>query len=504
MKNYLKKVQHILPIFLLAVFLCVFGLALFRYIFDYKLQILALSDKAWEIFLPMLLSVLSLIVIRKRFKILRHKDPSKDTFIYLVICAAVLCALLVNSQFYYNAKFSKNQTIENVDKISSDKNVKHIKIKSYYVDDSYLNYKFESDVSGKYGENLIVNFYFVAAILKDSLEEPKDDLPEVWFANKFSKKINNRESDDKKNAEYKAFREKCYQDLEHFNFYNNAYFLRLSTSEDKTVYDKLILNVVENPQNKKLIILSPSNGKFVDDGKSILAWFFKILGIGTFIILFALIFPKYVEKPSNAKEDDDFKFFINVFIPSKEFFITPILLDLNVLVFIILSLFGVNPFEPKTEELIRFGALTSAFFHGESWRIFSSMFMHAGIMHLVQNMVVLVILGFFCENIFGRKRFIIIYFLSGIVAGISSLLWHNGNLVAVGASGAIFGIMGAFAMSLILQNNFKETKLALLIIFAYFIVNIFFGLISNADNAAHIFGFISGMLFVLIFYIFKE
>lgn len=490
---------------MLAVFLCVSVLGISRYFLDFKYHILNLSDKVWDLFLPMILSAFSLILMRKRFSILKHSNPSKDNFIYIIICSIVLCAALVSSQFYYKVKFSKNQTVQNIHQISSDKNVNKIKIKSYYVDDSYLKYKFESNVSGKYGDKLNLNFYFVAAILKDSLEEPKDDLPQVWFANNFSNTISNRLSDEKKKIEYQNFREKCYQYLEHFNFYNNAYFLRVPNSEEKDIYGRLILNVVENPQNKKIVFLSPSNGKFIDDGKSVLSWFFKILGIGILIILFALIFPNYKnESTKNKDEDDDFNFFLQLFIPKKSFFITPILIDLNILVFIILSLFGVNPFYPRTEDLVKFGALTSQISDGEYWRIISSMFMHGGIMHLFQNMVVLGIVGFFSENIFGKKRFVLIYFLSGIVAAIFSLLWHQGNVILVGASGAIAGLIGSFAMALLLQNNFKENKVALFVIFGYFFVNILFGLISNSDNAAHISGFICGMIMSLMFYFFKE
>lgn len=505
MQHYLKKVYHILPIFLLAVFLCVSLLGISRYLLDYKFQILDLNEEVWDLYLPMILSVISLILMRKRIGILRHANPNKDNFIYFVICGIALCAALVSSQFYYKIKFSQNQTIPDIHQISLDKNVNRIKINSYFVDGAYLSSQFTRDVTGKYGNDLNFHFYFVAAILKDSLEEPKNDLPEVWFANHFSKTISNRLSDEEKRIEYNSFREKCYYDLAHFNFYNNAYFIKVPNSDKKEVYERLILNVVDNPQNREVIFLSPSNGKFNDDGGSVLSWFFYILGIGILVILFALIFPNYRDQPVKANdEEDDFNFFLQLFIPKKGYFITPVLIDLNILVFIILSLFGVNPFYPQTEDLITFGALSSQISNGEYWRFISSMFLHGGIMHLLMNLMVLGIAGFFCENIFGRARFAIIYFVSGIIAGISSLIWHDGNVILVGASGAIFGLIGSFAMALILRNNFKENKIVLLVIFAYFVINIFFGLISNSDNAAHISGFVCGMLISLLYYVFES
>jgi len=491
--------------FLLAVFLCVCFLGISRYFLEFKFQILNYKEIVWELYLPMILSVVSLILMRKRISVLKHSNPNKDNFIYYVICGIVLCAALVSSQLYYKIKFSQNQTIPDVHQISLDKNVNRIKITSYFVDDAYLSSQFTRDVSGKYGGNLNMHFYFVAAILKDSLEEPKDDLPQVWFANHFSKTISNRLSDEEKRIEFKNFREKCYRDLEHFNFYNNAYFIKVPNSDIKDIYERLILNVVDNPQNREIIFLSPSNGKFNDDGGSVLSWFFYILGIGILVILFALIFPNYHEASVGDKdEEDDFNFFLQLFIPKKGFFITPILINLNILVFIILSLFGVNPFYPGTEDLVTFGALFTPISNGEYWRFISSMFLHGGIMHLLMNLIVLGIAGFISENIFGTVRFAIIYFLSGIIAGISSLLWHDGNVILVGASGAIFGLIGSIAMALILRNNFKENTVALLMIFIYFVINIFFGFISNSDNAAHISGFICGMLIGLLFYAFES
>lgn len=505
MHNYLKKVFHILPVFLLAVFLCIGVLGVSRYLLEYKFQILDLKEIVWDFMLPAVFTLLSLILMRKRLNVLKHSTPEKGNDIYFFLCGVALCAALVSSQFYYKIKFSQNQTVQNIQQISSDKNVNKIRINAYFVDVSTLSTKFTTDVSGKYGQQLNLNLYFVAAILKDSLGQSEIDLPTVWFAHRFSESVNNRLPDKEKWAEVKKIRKKFYQDSEKFDFYANEYFLRVPNSEAKDVYDDLILNVIENPEAKSITFLSPSDGKFIDDGKSALFWFFRILGIGIFVILFALIFPRFHKPSSHDKRgDDDFQFLLQVFIPSKDLFVTPILINLNVLVFVLLTFLGVNPFFPSTEHLVNFGALTSQFAGGEYWRIISSMFMHAGLMHLLMNMIVLYFTGFFSESIYGAKKFAVIYFLSGIIAGITSLIWRDGALVLVGASGAIFGVLGSFAAALILQNNFRENKIPLLAIFGYLIFNIFVGLISNSDNVAHISGFVSGMIISYVIYSFKK
>jgi rhomboid protease GluP len=90
----------------------------------------------------------------------------------------------------------------------------------------------------------------------------------------------------------------------HFNFYNNAYFIKIPNSDKKEIYERLILKVVDNPQNREVIFLSPSNGNFNDDGGSVLSWFFYILGIGILVILFALIFPTYHDQPVKDKDEE--------------------------------------------------------------------------------------------------------------------------------------------------------------------------------------------------------
>jgi len=80
------------------------------------------------------------------------------------------------------------------------------------------------------------------------------------------------------------------------------------------------------------------------------------------------------------------------------------------------------------------------------WTILTSMFMHAGVFHLFANMMSLMFLGSFLERIIGRKRFLTVYFVSGIMGSVFYILFSNPQISAVGASGAIFGIAGMLAV----------------------------------------------------------
>jgi len=162
---------------------------------------------------------------------------------------------------------------------------------------------------------------------------------------------------------------------------------------------------------------------------------------------------------------------------------------------------GLGLFSFKGQDLLPWGANHAEFvISGEYWRLFTCLFLHGGFIHIVYNMSALMFLGVFVEGILGSWKYLIIYVLTGINASITSVLWHNTPTVSVGASGAIFGLLGAFIALMLLKKydkNFNKKFLIGSIIYA--VISLLFGLIGNIDNAAHIGGLLSG--FVLGFII---
>jgi len=164
------------------------------------------------------------------------------------------------------------------------------------------------------------------------------------------------------------------------------------------------------------------------------------------------IFPDIVEKTNHEEKGMEFLFKITEDInasnerknkrmekifSSKKPFITYILIGLCLLMFVI-SGFGMD-----TMTLIKYGANVSMLVqNGEVYRLITYMFLHAGIFHIFFNMYSLYIVGPRVEDFFGKWKFLLIYFISGISGGLLSVAM-NGDVVSVGASGAIFGLFGA-------------------------------------------------------------
>ncbi|MGV3007504.1 rhomboid family intramembrane serine protease [Staphylococcus epidermidis] len=139
--------------------------------------------------------------------------------------------------------------------------------------------------------------------------------------------------------------------------------------------------------------------------------------------------------------------------------------------------------------------------HGEWYRLISSMFLHFNFEHILMNMLSLIIFGKIVESIIGSWRMLIIYIISGLYGNFVSLSF-NTTTISVGASGAIFGLIGSIFVIMYLSKNFNKKMIGQLLI-ALVVLIVFSLFMSNINIMAHLDGFISGVLITLIGYYFK-
>lgn len=157
----------------------------------------------------------------------------------------------------------------------------------------------------------------------------------------------------------------------------------------------------------------------------------------------------------------------------------------------------------STKVLINIGANYGPYVkNGETWRLLTSVFLHSGISHLIFNSIALLAFGNLIETIFGKRNFLVLYLCSGI-SGSALSVTFNPNTVSVGASGAIFGMLGGliiyyFFMKKVNPDYAKNNLFGLGLML---LINLFYGLSSSRiDNWAHLGGLLGGMFcsFVLI------
>jgi len=133
----------------------------------------------------------------------------------------------------------------------------------------------------------------------------------------------------------------------------------------------------------------------------------------------------------------------------------------------------------------------------EIWRLFTSIFLHSDPIHLFSNMIALLMFGATVEinKSISKIQFLLIYFVSGLIGNVFSLLLFPLDTISLGASGAIFGLIGvAFVM---IATDYPPLLLFALFYIGFFIVTSF---TPGINYWAHIFGLLGGLLFGYLFY----
>ncbi len=164
---------------------------------------------------------------------------------------------------------------------------------------------------------------------------------------------------------------------------------------------------------------------------------------------------------------------------------------INVIVFLLLTATGGSQ---DSVNLYRWGAKYGpAIADGEWWRLVIPMFMHIGVFHLLTNSIGLLIFGSMAEQFLGSRTYLVIYLLTGLLGNVLSYV-VSPNLGA-GASGAVFGVIGAFAVYLLLNRRVmgEMANQVLLMVVIIVALNLFDGFrTTQVDNWAHIGGLVSG------------
>lgn len=176
-----------------------------------------------------------------------------------------------------------------------------------------------------------------------------------------------------------------------------------------------------------------------------------------------------------------------IFSPKKPV-VTYILIVLNLMVF----LYGVLH---SNDELINmFGNNYELVQNGEFYRLFTCMFVHADILHILFNMIALYSIGPVVERYYGKSKFLLIYLVSGLLGSIFSGVFMTADSISIGASGAIFGLLGSICY---FTYYYRATLQGILrgSIMPVIIINLVIGFLSSSiDLSAHIGGLIGGIL----------
>lgn len=332
----------------------------------------------------------------------------------------------------------------------------------------------------------------------------KHPVVEAWFCKTYHKQISNSATQAEKEAEWKSFYENSFNSFERENLNNFEYLERIGKNDSFDGYKAAVEKGGKGSYNSDKAILleakdtpyAERNGDNLQD--TLICWV-----VGSAIWLILILIPRYkpalsspvVLNKANQRSKKPISLnSLDILLPKPGLYVTPVLIDVNLLVFAIMVCCGVGFISFSADDLLAWGAnygpVTTG---GQWWRLLTSTFLHGGIMHLVMNMFTLLFVGVILEPMIGTYRYLLLYMLSGVAASLTSMYWHS--MVSVGASGAIFGLYGAFLALITTPLMPKDSKKAFAKIILPFIgINLFYGMFGNIDNAAHVGGLLSGIL----------
>ncbi|MFN6945434.1 MAG: rhomboid family intramembrane serine protease [Cytophagaceae bacterium] len=507
MDEILKKIRYIYLRYLIISLGIISIYSISRWYFDLYLGILSIKEDLLDFWIPItLIGILIILFLRRRIKFLHIGRTESNGYIgYQFIIVISIFVPLIMAQNFIKLTSSELHKINSITEIKEVKSTDYFFINNYDIFKNHRGVYRTSRTGGRNNKDLTYYIYCVVPII-DQKESVDLSNHRYWYGIKFSEKVSNYQNDSMKNEKWKAFQKSSFAELNNYNFNSFLHLKGVSFNDDKDGYIEAIKSLGNGIIENELIIVEPVSEAYQDRIDDALFWFLCTLGISKLIILTMILIPSFDNQEllnyrnNQTLKKDDLNGIFEYLIPKRNHVITSVLININILVFILMVFYGINIISATPLELLKIGAIRRyEVLNGEHWRLLTSMFLHGGLIHILMNIFGI---GFTCalvEPVIGKFRTLVAYIISGIGASVVSIYWHE-NTISVGASGAIFGMMGVMLALLLTKRDKGMGGIYLILVGLYGGISLLFGLLGGIDNAAHIGGLFSGILigFLLI------
>ena len=490
------KLKHIYGPFLLLGLVVIYGYGGLRWLLDIKLSVLSIHQDVLDLFIPFALVVACvLLVMRHRLRLLWFADEQLR-IIYLVVMGIVLLWPAFVLQRYISTAAYPLVEVNRVEQLADYPADKYFRLSDYRIADTNPRLHSSFRRTGDNDNRLMMRLYLALPLETTAAGDSVPAVGRFWYGVSYYREISNALSDVDKELAYRAFLADSLVRFAEHEFYHGRYFERLKASERLSGFHKALPETAVAP-----VVLVPRYDRFETRADDEVRWFFYSYFGGALVLLLMVVGPpinhqalKHFLARRPLPEDALGRLLASFNLwgarPA-----TAVLLNLNLLVFIGCVVAGANPVWPTAQELLPLGAVRrDLVLDGEVWRVMTATLVHAGFLHLIVNLLVLGFAGHQLETVLGGRRMLWLYCLSGIAGSLTSVLWYD-SVTSVGASGAIFGVVGALAVlagrGLIAEDN-------RVLVWLLAVVVIGSGLLmagaTNVDNAAHCGGLIGGIL----------
>lgn len=466
-----------------------------------KTNTLSIKEDIVNFWLPFGLPWIPILIwFRPRIKLLKLTGGNGNLpFLYQFIASIAMAAPTIVAQGYIEKASGTLTKLETINQIDKSEQTKYYSLKKFYIDKTNIGVHSSFDVSGKHNERLNMHLYVVLPILGSEVDKANSNCL-AWLGVEYSEQISNRLDEKEKEEKYQAFANESQRDFENKNINKFVYIDRIGNTEDGDGFKEAVKKSPKYNSNNTSVFLA-INEPFENRTGNTFIWIFGAFGITTGIWLIMILIPKFdkyeVKRFESGKpsKDNEIKEFIDFLKPKEGYFITPILIYTNILIYLLMVFTGLGLMSFHGQDLLKWGAnFRPSTINGEWWRLLTNTFLHGGLMHLLSNMFGLLFVGTFIEPILDRTKYLFIYLITGILASCASIWWYEAT-VSVGASGAIFGLYGLFLgllLTKVFPPDFSKAFLTTTLIFVGY--NLLMGLTGGIDNSAHIGGLLSGFI----------
>lgn len=374
MDTYLLKLKHILPTYVVIAWGTVLVLCLVRWLLCIQFRLVDINEEVWNLFLPFALPWIPITLwMRQRFRVLTlNKSRNNDRTVFQIITWLMMAAMLILSQSYLTTALGKMTRLTTVREISQVEPTKYYQLKQFAVDPTHGGTSADIRTAGKNQQELKFDVYFVAPILSSSTEKTAS-CPRVWYGVKFHEQTRRSRNNEKNAKAFDDFYAKCVRQIAHYDYHALDHFERTPTSHDRTYFLKAIETSIGRAADDSFVVLEPIKENYQDRNGNKLAWVFGAFGIGLVVMLVALSIPGYSEAErqkflsGKKPKHDDLDEILAYLVPRGEHFGTSLLIDLNLIVFLLMAVSGVNILSPNGIELLRWGCNPAR--RGPRWRV---------------------------------------------------------------------------------------------------------------------------------------
>ncbi|MBV8255590.1 MAG: rhomboid family intramembrane serine protease [Chitinophaga sp.] len=487
-----------------------------------KLDLFELDEDLLKFWLPIALAWLPVLFwLRPSLRKLESNNPERSEFILQIILWLGLALPVIFAQHYMISATGKLSAVHHPTAISQQSGTRYYTLQQYYVDKNNAGIVNDAQITGRYNEKYTMSLYVVLPVL-DQASDTTGKTCNTWYALYFSKTVSNDLSAAEKEKAYRQFLHESQNEFDTLSLNNFTYLEKVPYGDSRSAY----LQAVQDNKRfsaAKPVILQPRFTPF--EAHTVSPIWTILVFIACFVIWVAIVvysrlrnpheklfnfheaFQRvHPDHPAHAARTEDThprpvppprpKY--SLLKPHTGYKVTPILMYINVAIYLLMVLKGMGVMEFRAEDLLKWGANYRPYtVNGEWWRLLTSTFLHGGLIHLASNMFGLVIAGAFLEPMIGSRRLLISYLIAGIVASGASTLWHP-DTVSVGASGAIFGLFGICIPFLAKAYHNEMARRQLFNILFLVGYNLVWGMSGGVDNAAHIGGLVAGLVTGLI------